>query len=262
MGLAIISRSLVPANDTVENKVAWGIEVPWSMRVPCLYLPPRQFPVCYGCPSMTSDAEYIRKGMRKRKSSSFEKTPIQTATFHEALGLQAAGANFAASTIPAVERTNLVRPAPAIQGEPVPDFEEMAGQIRTKYEFAIDFDHRTIDALADTRPFLAAARRWPVEFKALSRPRGIKQGRLETKVIRWFRSEDDIGRTNVNRWADALMWMMDHCSGENASAAVAAAEKVGRLTEIAALWRAAKRANTRNAAAVADPPDLVAEADA
>ena len=84
----------------------------------------------------------------------------------------------AAEAVPAVERTNLVRPAPAapVEGEPVPDFEKMANQIRAKYEFAIDFDYRTIHALADTRSFLAAARRWPVEFKALSKARGIKHG--------------------------------------------------------------------------------------
>jgi hypothetical protein len=81
-------------------------------------------------------------------------------------------------------------------------------------------------------------------------------------VIRWFRSETDIGRTNVNRWTDALMWLTDHCQAESASAAVAAAEKVGGLTKIAAIWRAAKNAETRNAAAVAELPDLVAEADA
>jgi hypothetical protein len=199
----------------------------------------------------------------QKRNSSDPKTSVQTPIRHEALGLQPDGANIAATAIPHVGRTNLVRHAPApIQGEPVPDFEEMADQIRDKYEFAIDFDHRTIHALADTRPFLAAARRFPVEFKALSGARGIKQGRLETKVIRWFRSEADIGRTNVNRWADALMWMMDHCPGESSSVAVAAAEKVGGLTEIAALWRAAKRATTQNAAAVADPPDVLAEADA
>jgi hypothetical protein len=192
-------------------------------------------------------------------------TPIQPATVYEALGLQAADLTISAGAeaVPAVERTNLVRPVTApIEGEPVPDFEEMADQIRAKYEFAIDFDHRTIHALADTRAFLAAAQRWPVEFRTLSRARGIKQGRLETMVIRWFRSEADIGRTNVNRWADGLMWLMDHCPTESTSAAVAAAEKVGGLTEIADIWHAAKNARTRNAAAVAEPPDLIAEADA
>lgn len=81
-------------------------------------------------------------------------------------------------------------------------------------------------------------------------------------MIRWFRSETDIGRTNANRWGDALMWLTDHCTAESASAAVAAAEKVGGLVEIAKIWRAAKNAKTRNAAAVAEPVDLVAEADA
>jgi hypothetical protein len=169
----------------------------------------------------------------------------------------------AAEAVPTFKRTNLVRPVmPPIEGEPVPDFEEMADQIRAKYEFAINFDYRTIHALADTRPFLVAARRWPVEFKALSRARGIMQGRLETMAIRWFRSEADIGRTNVNRWADALMWFTDHCEAESASAAVAAAQKIGGLTDIATIWRAATNARIRNAAAVAEPRDLVAEADA
>ena len=81
-------------------------------------------------------------------------------------------------------------------------------------------------------------------------------------VIRWFRSDADIGRTNVNRWADVLMWLTDHCAAESASAAVAAADKVGGLVNIAAIWRAAKSAETRNAAAVEEPLDLVAEADA
>jgi hypothetical protein len=169
----------------------------------------------------------------------------------------------AAEAVPTFKRTNLVRPViPPIEGEPVPDFEEMADQIRAKYEFAIDFDYRTIQALADTRSFLLAARRWPVEFRALSKARGIKRGRLETMVIRWFRSETDIGRTNVNRWGDALMWFTDHCQAESASAAVAAAQKIGGLTDIATIWRAAKNAKTRNTAAVAEPPNVVAEADA
>jgi hypothetical protein len=165
---------------------------------------------------------------------------------------------------PVVQRTNLVRPAPAtpIEGEPVPDFEAMADQIRAKYAFAIDFDHRTIHALADTRSFLVAAWRWPVEFKALSEARGIKRGRVETQVIRWFRSEADIGRTSLNRWGDALMWLVDHCPAQSASAAVAAAEKVGGLVKIATIWRAAEKAKTRNVAAVTEPPNLVAEADA
>jgi hypothetical protein len=213
---------------------------------------------------MATDAEDTRENRQKRTLLDFD-TPIQTATFDEALGLQATGAavSSAADAAPAVERTNLVRSAAGpIEGEPVPDFETMADQIRAKYEFAIDFDYRTIHALADTRSFLIAARRWPVEFKALSRARGIKHGRLETMVIRWFRSEADIGRTNVNRWADALMWLVDHCPAESASAVVAAAEKVGGLTKIAAIWRAATNAKTRNAAALAEPPNVVAEADA
>jgi hypothetical protein len=213
---------------------------------------------------MADDAEHTRDGLQKRAPVEFD-TPIQTATFNEDLGHQAAGATIAAVAIPAVERTNLVRSAPAappIEGEPVPDFEKMADQIRPKYAFAVDFDRRTIHALVDTRSFLVAARRWPVEFRVLSTARAIKQGRLETKVIRWFRSEADIGRTNVNRWADALMWLVDHCVAESASAAVAAAEKVGGLVKIAEIWRAAKQAQTRNAAAVAEPRDLVAEADA
>jgi hypothetical protein len=81
-------------------------------------------------------------------------------------------------------------------------------------------------------------------------------------VIRWFRSEADIGRTNVNRWADALMWLTDHCVAESASAAVAAAEKIGGLVKIAEIWRASKKAQTRNIAALAEPLNVVAEADA
>jgi hypothetical protein len=213
---------------------------------------------------MADGRKRSRDGLQKRGPVDSQ-TSIQTATFDEALGLQAAGATISADAeaVPAVQRTKLVRSwTGPIEGEPVPDFEAMADQIRAKYEFAIDFDYRTIHALADTRSFLIAARRWPVEFKALSRARGIKGGRLETMVIRWFRSEADIGRTNVNRWADALMWLTDHCPTESASAALAAAEKVGGLVKIAAIWRAAKNAETQNAAAVAEPPDFVAEADA
>jgi hypothetical protein len=213
---------------------------------------------------MADGMKRTRDGLQKRRPLD-NQTSIQAAAFHEAFRLETAVATGspAAEAVPAVERTNLVRPATGpIEGEPVPDFEEMADQIRAKYEFAIDFDYRTIHALVDSRAFLVAARRWPVEFRALSRARGIKRGRLETMVIRWFRSEADIGRTNVNRWADALMWLTDHCPPESASAAVAAAEKVGGLTKIAAIWRAAENAKARNHAAVAEPPDLVAEADA
>jgi hypothetical protein len=203
---------------------------------------------------------YKPKGGQEGALADFDRPNLTTETRHR---IDSATISLAAETTPAIKRTKLVRSASApIEAEPVPDFEEMADQIRDKYEFAIDFDHRTVHALADTRAFLTAARRWPVEFRALSKGRGIKRGRLETMVIRWFRSDTDIGRTNVNRWADALMWMMDHCPAESASAAVAAAERVGGLTHIADLWRAAEKAKARNAAAVEEPPNLVAEADA
>jgi hypothetical protein len=124
---------------------------------------------------MATDAEDIRENRQKRTLLDFD-PPIQTATFDEDLGLQAvvAAVPAAAEAVPAVKRTNLVRPVPAapIEGEPMPDFEEMADQIRAKYEFAIDFDYRTIHALADTRSFLVAARRWPVELRRSPR-RGV-----------------------------------------------------------------------------------------
>jgi hypothetical protein len=209
---------------------------------------------------MTNGSEYTPGGVQEGSPVDLDRPNDIAKAHHKTVG---AALPPAAESVSAVERTNLVRPVTApIEGEPVPDFEEMANQIRPSYKFAINFDRRTIHALADTRPFLVAARRWPVEFEALSEARGIRRGRLETKVIRWFRSEADIGRTNVNRWTDALMWLMDHCPAESTSAVVAAAQKVGGLTDIATIWRAAKNAQTRNAAAVAAPPDLVAEADA
>jgi hypothetical protein len=81
---------------------------------------------------MADDAEHTRDGLQKRAPVEFD-TPIQTATINEDLGHQAASATIVAVAIPAVERTNLVRPAAApIEGEPVPDFEEMADQIRAR----------------------------------------------------------------------------------------------------------------------------------
>jgi hypothetical protein len=206
---------------------------------------------------MTADAP----GRVQEGPSADLDTPIQAATGDCKAACAAIPLDL--ETGPPIECTNLVRSNLApIEGECVPNFEEMGSQIRANYEFAIGFDNRTIRALAETRPFLAEARRWPVQFKALSRARGIKGGRLETMVIRWFRSDTDIGRTNVNRWADALMWMMERCPAERASVAVADALKIGGLTKIADLWRATEKAKTRNLAAVAEPPDLVAEADA
>ena len=210
---------------------------------------------------MTCGPEFNPEGGQDGALADFDRPTLTTAP---SCKTDAAPISLTAEAVPVAERTNLVRPplATSLEGELVPDFDDMANQIRAKYEFAIDFDRRTLHVLADTRIFLAAARRWPLEFRALSKARGVKRGRLETMVIRWFRTEADIGRTNVNRWADALMWLMDRYPTETTSAVVAAAEKVGGLTELANLWRAANAAKTRNATAVAEPPDLLAEADA
>jgi len=211
---------------------------------------------------MTSGSEYKPEGGQESAPANFDSPTLATETRYKT---DTAPISLAAEAVLTAKRTNLVRPVrpPPIEGEQVPDFEEMADQIGAKYEFGIDFDRRTLHALADTRAFLAAARRWPVEFKVRSKTRGIKRGRLETMVVRWCRSDADIGRTNVNRWADALMWMMEHCPAESSATVVAAAERVGGLTDIADLWRAAERAKKRNAAGVEEgPPDLLAQADA
>jgi len=181
---------------------------------------------------MTSGSEYKPEGGQESAPANFDSPTLATETRYKT---DTAPISLAAEAVLTAKRTNLVRPVrpPPIEGEQVPDFEEMADQIGAKYEFGIDFDRRTLHALA------------------------------ETMVVRWCRSDADIGRTNVNRWADALMWMMEHCPAESSATVVAAAERVGGLTDIADLWRAAERAKKRNAAAVEEgPPDLLAQADA
>jgi hypothetical protein len=106
------------------------------------------------------------------------------------------------------------KPQPLLDGDNgVPDFEALAEPLRPKYDASERMELNgmrvRLEALADTRPFLRAAREFPAEFRRLSRSRhGISgTGRIETVLLKWFWRVRTKGDTSINRAADVLMAM-------------------------------------------------------
>jgi hypothetical protein len=95
-------------------------------------------------------------------------------------------------------------------------------------------------AVASTRPYLILARKNPASFSKYCRTRlGIKCGRLETKLLRSIYDIATLhGRTSVNRWADALAWMVDNCDGQTDDQTVDTVLRRGGLCKVARLYRA------------------------
>jgi hypothetical protein len=116
-------------------------------------------------------------------------------------------------------------PPPLLEGDDrVPDFEALAEPLRPKFEAVKKLDlngmRARLEALAETRTFLRAAREFPAEFRRLSRSRHAisGKGRIETVVLRWFFARTDKGWTGINRAADILAWMTYQYQGESPAA--------------------------------------------
>jgi hypothetical protein len=146
--------------------------------------------------------------------------------------------------------------SPATYQNGTPDFEARAEALRPLYERAhasgLVSDKAKLEALAATRSFLHHANAHEKGFREAAKERGIRRGRLETRVLRYiFRVETIDGRTSVNRWADALAWLADHCDATvpDTVAVETAINVGGRLTKIAEIEH--KRRQAANAASVA-----------
>lgn len=145
-----------------------------------------------------------------------------------------------------------------------PDFEAEAERLRPLFEEAhnatIATNKTKLHALVAARGFFTRARQHKAEFYKAARARGIKAGLTETRVVRFLYNVDVIdGRTSVNRWADALAWLAEKTEGLSDSEAVAAANRVGTLTKIAAIQHAARAKKRDDAAAAIPAPSFFEE---
>jgi hypothetical protein len=149
---------------------------------------------------------------------------------------------------------------------PALDFEARAEALRPLYERAresvLGSNKAKLEALAATRSFLHHAKAHEDDFKAAAKDRGIKWGRLETRLLRYIYKIDTIdGRTSVNRWADALAWLANNCDASVPdTVAIETAIKVGgRLTKIAAIEHKRRQAANVASAALRSAPTFFDE---
>jgi hypothetical protein len=94
------------------------------------------------------------------------------------------------------------------------DFVAEALRLRGKWQGAATFgreaDKKKIRVLIETRRYLWQARAHRGLFAALARGRGIKYGKLATKVLRFIIGmRTDRSRTPINRFGDILAWLAD-----------------------------------------------------
>jgi hypothetical protein len=93
------------------------------------------------------------------------------------------------------------------------DFAAEAARLRVKWQGADTFgreaDKKKIRVLIETRHYLRAAQAGRGLFFALARGRGIRYGKLETKVLRYIGMRTERSRTAVNRFASVLAWLAD-----------------------------------------------------
>jgi hypothetical protein len=118
---------------------------------------------------------------------------------------------------------------------------------------------KKLEALAAARPFLILARRNRADFQdEAKRVRGIKAGRLETRVIRYLHDVDvRDSRTSAGRWADALEWLTERCVGVSDAEAVEAAIRAGGETKIAEIQRRGRAAKRSAMSAVLPAPTFL-----
>jgi len=108
---------------------------------------------------------------------------------------------------------------PTIEAERVPNFLALAKAFQGDHDFALwkDFSQRTDKALRRklfemSRTFIPKAREYPIEFKKVCKPLGIKGANIEAMAVR-FLFGTALHKTSVHDWSYVVRYWLE-CSDE------------------------------------------------